>query len=133
MIKGRCFCGKNRYEVSNEFFEVMYCHCSNCRKLHSSAFAVYGATKVENFHWINSSPTLVEFKSSLAVTRHFCGTCGSLLVSTDNTEPDTIYLSLGTVDEPSNILPEYHQFASSRVSWCKVQDGLPKYGHWPPD
>ena len=133
MIKGSCFCGKNYYEVSNEFFEVMYCHCSNCRKLQGSAFSVYGATKAENFSWLNNPPNLVEFKSSAEVTRQFCGTCGSLMISTDSTEPDMIYLSLGTVDESSSILPEYHQFASSRVSWCKVQDDLPKYDTWPSD
>lgn len=127
MIKGSCLCQKCSYEAGGELFDVLHCHCSICRKLHGSAFATYGGVLKDKFNWTSNTSTLNKYQSPNGVARYFCGNCSSLLISIDNSEPDTIYLSLGGVDSNNDINPEYHQFVASKASWHEINDNLPKY------
>ena len=34
---------------------------------------------------------------------------------------------LGCLDDPNLIKPELHGYTSTKVSWCEIDDGLPRY------
>ena len=127
MFKGSCLCKQYNYEVEGELFDVMHCHCSICRKLHGSTFATYGGVSQGKFKWLCDISSLNKYQSSADVARYFCGNCGSLLISIDNSEPNAVYLSLGLIDSNNLIRPEYHQFVASKASWHEIKDNLPKY------
>ena len=98
MIEGGCLCGRIRYAVDGEIGEVSHCHCSMCRRIHGAAFATYGAVPRENFRWVSGAGTVKRYRSSTTLERTFCGNCGSTLQAILETEPDVIYLALGTTD-----------------------------------
>jgi hypothetical protein len=50
MYKGRCLCGKVHFEISSEIQNIIYCHCSECRKAQGSAFASNGNVDAEGFN-----------------------------------------------------------------------------------
>lgn len=127
MIRGSCLCGKCGYEAAGELFDVLHCHCTNCRKLTGSAFSTYGAVSQTNFKWLSEKSSIKEFKSSKYVSRYICCTCGTLLISTDSRENNSIYLSVGLLDTDTDIKPEYHQFVASKAPWYEIDDGLQQF------
>lgn len=127
MIKGSCACGLCSYEAEGELFDVLHCHCTCCRKLSSSAFSTYGAVSPSGFSWLCDQGNLIEYQSSKSVSRFFCNTCGSLLTSIDKNVQNAIYLSVGLLDNDTEVSVEYHQFVSSKASWYEITDGLPQY------
>lgn len=127
MINGSCLCQRCSYAADNKLSEVLHCHCTNCRKLHGAAFATYGGVSIQSFKWLRGESQLSVYHSSVDIARYFCRHCGCLLISIDNTEPNTVYLSLGGVGTDGGIQPQYHQFFASKVSWHEVDDNLPKF------
>lgn len=127
MIKGSCLCKQCCYEATGDLFEVLNCHCSNCRKMHGSVFATYGGVNLNSFKWVCDSENIEKYKSSNIVTRYFCRNCSSLLASIDSTETDTIYLSLGGIDTDIQVEPQYHQFVAYKAAWHVIDDDLPQF------
>lgn len=97
------------------------------KKITGAAFATYGGVSAVTFNWLCHSSKLNKYQSSKAVTRYFCRHRGSTLISIDRAEPETIYLSLGLLDSNTPIIPQYHQFVSSKAHWYKITDRLPQY------
>ena len=127
MIQGSCTCGQCSFESSGEMFDVLHCHCSNCRKLTGSVFATYGAVLLDHFQWLCDPASMTEIHTSRDVVRYFCNTCGSMMASTDEKEQNKIYLSVGVLDSGANVKPEYHQYVASKVHWYEIKDELPQF------
>ena len=127
MIQGNCYCGQCSFEASGELFDVLHCHCSNCRKLTGSTFSTYGGVSKENFNWLCEPSEIREFQSSQYVSRYLCGTCGALIASIDKKEQNTIYLSIGLLEPGITVKPEYHQYVASKAPWYEIKDELPQF------
>ena len=127
MIEGSCFCGQCSYEASGELFDVLHCHCSNCRKLTGATFTTYGAVFKDQFNWLCEKSSVREFRSSQNISRYFCKSCGAMIASIDQKEPNSIYLSVGMLAHGTTIKPEYHQYVESKATWYKIQDSLPQF------
>lgn len=39
MYKGSCLCGTIRFEIKGAIYDIVCCHCTECRKAQGSAFA----------------------------------------------------------------------------------------------
>jgi len=127
MISGSCFCGQCSFEASGELFDVLNCHCSICRKLTGATFSTYGAVLKGQFNWLCDPSRVREFRSSQNVSRHFCRSCGAMIASIDQREPNSIYLSVGLLHPSIPVKPEYHQYVVSKATWYEIQDDLPQY------
>lgn len=127
LIQGSCICGQCSFESSGEMFDVLHCHCTNCRKLTGSAFATYGGVLVDQFQWLCDIACMNEIRTSRDIVRFFCSTCGSMMASIDNKERKTIYLSVGVLDSDTKVEPEYHQYVASKVHWYEIEDDLPQF------
>jgi len=127
MILGNCLCGQCSFEAHGELFDVLHCHCSNCRKLTGSAFATYGGVLTSQFNWVCEKSNIGKFQSSQNVSRYFCKACGSLMVSIDKEEINTLYLSAGVLGSETDIKPQYHQYVASKVGWYEINDDLPQF------
>jgi len=128
---GSCVCGAIQYQLDSALVDCSYCHCSICRKLTGSAFAAYGAVKKTDFKWIKGETQLLRFMQTKNTERGFCGKCGAFLVTDYKPEPNTLHISLGSLNEGPKIQIEYHQYYGSKASWCVVDDNLSKYDGWP--
>jgi hypothetical protein len=121
---GGCRCGAVRFEVSGEPLSVGYCHCSDCRRATGapvSAFVGFHAEEVSL-----SGDMLRSFENG-AVTRSFCGTCGSPVAYLDQRLDDHIYFMLGAMDMPADYKPTLHSYVREQLPYVHMPDGLQRF------
>jgi hypothetical protein len=71
--------------------------------------------------------TPAEYRSSEAVVRTFCSSCGTPLSYWHQAWPDEISLTIGSLDDPSDVPPSDHTWMSEAITWDRPADGLMKY------
>ena len=127
MYKGSCLCGDIRFEITGEIKNIVYCHCSKCRKAQGSAFATNGNLEEKNFKIISGKGNLTEYESDQGQYKYFCKKCGSPIISKNNSHPGTVRVRLGTIETEIKEKPEAHIFVSSKANWEEINDDLPQY------
>ena len=127
MYKGGCLCGKVRYEISGPIENIVYCHCSLCRKAQGSAFASNGNIDINHFHFISGEDQLTAYAASSEHKKYFCKHCGSPIMSTNTAYPDKIRVRIGSIESDIKEKPLAHIFVSSKASWEEINDDLPKF------
>jgi hypothetical protein len=80
---------------------------------------------MENMRFTKGNPAT--FRSSEHVLRGFCATCGSTLTYQHDSYPGEIDIATASLDDPEAAPPQDHTFAAERLSWMRVNDGLPAY------
>jgi hypothetical protein len=73
------------------------------------------------------------YESSPGSVRLSCGQCGSPLGFQAKDDPKFADFSLGCLDDPNVIRPEFHVFTSTQVRWCEVADNLPRHAESSPE
>jgi hypothetical protein len=61
------------------------------------------------------------------VTRQFCEQCGAPLTYSNQDWPDTIDVTIATLDQASAIQPTDHIWMDDALSWDRPNDGLAQY------
>ena len=98
MYEGGCLCGKIRFEITGNIRNIVYCHCSQCRKAQGSAFATNGIVNRKDFNILSGESALTGFESNSGQTKYFCSHCGSPIMSKTATKPDEVRVRLGTIE-----------------------------------
>jgi len=132
MYKGGCLCGRVRFEISSEIKNIIYCHCSQCRKAQGSAFATNGNVDIEGFRFIAGEDELTGYESSPGQTKYFCKTCGSPIISKNESAPNRVRVRLGVIESDINERPTAHIFATSKANWEDIEGDLPQYESYEP-
>ncbi len=130
-ITGGCLCGAMRFEVSAEPLAASYCHCTMCQKASGQPFKVYATVPFNGVTFTKGKPAAYESLSGNL--RQFCGACGSPLGARAAEDPKLIAIVVGCLDDPNLIKPESHAFTSTQVSWCEMDDGLPRHAEGSPE
>lgn len=118
-IEGGCLCGAIRYTSEAEPVLTGICHCTDCRKQSGTAFSInLGVPKDE----LQITGTLKQFDTmgtdrGAPAHRHFCGDCGSPIISVLGDAPDMAFIKAGTLDDPTWIEPELELWEESRLPW----------------
>lgn len=133
MYKGGCLCGKVRFEVTGPIENIVYCHCSRCRKAQGSAFATNGNVAAKSFHFAAGKGFLTGYEATPGQTKYFCKVCGSPIMSKKASEPDVVRIRLGTIESPIRERPLAHIFVTSKANWENSCDDLPEYEGYEPD
>ncbi|WP_413166760.1 GFA family protein [Capilliphycus salinus ALCB114379] len=121
---GGCFCQNIRYQVKGNPVWVGHCHCHICRRTSGAAFGSWVHFEISNFS-LNQEATT--FKSSEHGERSFCPICGTQLFYKDSRAPQYIGVTLGSLDQPNNCLPQDHIWTSTQLEWLHLSDDLPRY------
>lgn len=123
--RGGCLCGAVKYAVDGPIREVVYCHCSQCRKqtglYYAASNAMNADLKVEgeaNVTWYASSDT---------GRRGFCKTCGSALFW-KNEGADYTSIMAGSFEDDVPLVAGYHIFCEDKGGFYAIEDGLKQYG-----
>jgi hypothetical protein len=132
MYTGGCLCGKIRFEIHSPIHNIVYCHCSKCRKAQGSAFATNGIVMAADFRIISGQDQLTGYKVSPEQTKYFCKTCGSPIMSKTTLRPGQIRVRLGTIESAINERPVAHTFATSKADWEDICGDLPQYESYEP-
>jgi len=131
--KGSCLCETVKFEITGEIHDLVFCHCSRCRKAQGSAFATNGNVLASDFHFITGEENLTGYESSPGQTKYFCKSCGSPIMSKTASAPNQVRIRLGTIDSDISERPIAHIFAASKANWDTICDGLPEYPTYKPN
>jgi hypothetical protein len=127
---GGCLCGKVRFTTRGPLREVVFCHCSQCRRQSGLYFA---ATSIAADRLtLEGGEHLSWYAASSFAKRGFCGTCGTLLFWKPNDEPRYAVLA-GAFDRPDCLHPGYHICTEGRPDFYQISDGLTQYPGDGPD
>ena len=128
-VSGGCFCGDNRFEITEAAVDTHHCHCSICRRLQGAAFVTLSIFPKAGFKWTQGGD-LATFDSSAKVHRHRCKKCGTPLTVTLDAFADLIAITRTSLDkdqvpgEPAATLR--HAFWPDRVDWLEINDEVRK-------
>ena len=129
-LTGSCLCGDTRYEISAEMLHFFHCHCVQCRKTTSSAFAANIIASPSEINWVSGEQNLKRFDyPGRGFTQVFCSICGTGLPFLDKSG-DMLFIPAGTLDQAPEIKPEANVFWGERASWyehgihAETQDGF---------
>jgi hypothetical protein len=128
-ITGGCLCGAVCYESSEPPIKGIICHCRMCQKSTGSAFMVAVGFPRTTLQFTKGEPKL--YRSSPIKDKGFCSNCGSLLFDqylarTGGSNPDIIFVQLGTLDHPETVSITSHYGVESQLPWVHFDDGLPR-------
>lgn len=126
-MTGQCLCGAISYRVSGEPQMSGVCHCKNCQRQSGSAYSVLFGVMNDQIS-IQGDPMIYEDRSETGniVERHFCGKCGSPLLTTVPTQPGVTFVKAGTLDETSHLDPQMHFWTKSAQKWVVIDPGVPQ-------
>jgi len=130
-MKGRCFCGAVKYQLTSQPQDSYYCHCRDCQYLSGSPFHVLGIVGRGSIDLITGE--LSEYKHSAQdgsrMTREFCTKCGTPLFITSSRFEDIQMFTVNTLDEPESVKPSFEIWNTSKVSWANIEPGINSYPH----
>jgi len=133
-LTGSCLCGQVRAALTSEPVAVAVCHCTHCQKTAGSAFSTVllmpaGAVAVQG-------PVIGyadRGDSGMAVTRTFCGKCGSPVeTSSEATQAQQVrIIKAGLFAGLREFPPQLELFCASRCSWIPALSGTTTFAGMP--
>lgn len=121
-MKGGCFCGLVRYELTIPPQEAYYCHCRDCQYLSGGPFQVLGVVERESLNLITGELSEHNYKTrdGSGMKREFCSECGTPLFVASTRFQGIQMFTASTLDEPDSIVPLFEIWTCSKVSWANV-------------
>jgi hypothetical protein len=132
---GRCACEavKFEFELNGDPGFVANCHCLDCKKASGGEMATFFAVPANDFTLVSGTPKAFVYiaNSGKRLSRRFCAECGSRLYTSDlESFPGTVFVQLGSLDQPDVVAPKVEMFTRRRVHWNPPLD-LPQFEGMP--
>ena len=121
---GSCLCGAVAFEFTGTPLGMTNCHCRDCRRAMSAAFATTVAVERATLcRWLSGERDVVRYTSSRSphATSAFCGICGSPVPRSGR---------LGTPGDSGRLLGRRSRHPPDRQSLCFGEGGLGRLGRW---
>ena len=126
--KGGCLCGAVRYVLKGEPRAVGICHCTHCQRQSGSILSfnvVFGEADYDQ-----RGDTMVyvdKGDSGQPVYRHFCGRCGSPILTTVAEAPGMVVVRAGTLDNREGLQPQTEVYTDHAVKWLAPVAGAARF------
>ncbi|MNT86059.1 Glutathione-dependent formaldehyde-activating enzyme [compost metagenome] len=78
----------------------------------------------DDFQWLSGTPQ--RYDSSASCVRYFCSRCGAHVALTTDLSPQSIDVTVTTLDQPELAPPNRHIWIDSRLSWLHLDEQLPE-------
>ena len=124
---GGCLCGAVRYELTVPPSLVGYCHCTLCRHSAGAPVQVFATIPRGDLVFVRGMPRC--YPSTSFGRRYFCGECGTQLCMQVDHEPDTMDVTVASMDDAEAVEPGFHIWHESRLPWFDTDDALPRHPH----
>jgi uncharacterized cupin superfamily protein len=115
------------FEIDGTVIDLLYCHCTMCRKAHGSAFRARGKVRTSDFRWVRGEGLVRYYPSSPGQNRSFCSVCGSSLITKFDDKPRVLGLALGVLDDDPVNRPICHVHVGSKAPWHEITEKLPQF------
>ena len=125
-LSGGCLCGAIRFEAVGAPSVVSNCHCTMCRRASGAAFIPFAAYGRADVHFTQGEPA--QFQSSAEAVRGFCPHCGTSLFFVYLAEPERIWVTLGSFDDPTAHRPVEDWYVDIKMPWVGLDEATV---HWP--
>ena len=122
-VKGSCECQGVVFELIGELRDVVFCHCSQCRKTSGHYWAATQVSK-GNLNLIKAT-SLSWYDSSDKARRGFCSVCGSSMFY-ERKGIDKISVSAGSLEIPTSLDRMRHIYVASKGDYYYISDELPQ-------
>ena len=123
-IKGSCECQGVVFELIGELRDVVFCHCSQCRKTSGHYWAATQVSK-GNLNLIKAT-SLSWYDSSDKARRGFCSVCGFSMFY-ERKGIDKISVSAGSLEIPTSLDRMRHIYVTSKGDYYDISDDLPQF------
>ncbi|MGJ8528122.1 GFA family protein [Maritalea sp.] len=134
---GKCLCGAVTYQVDGQPVVVAQCHCDECRRLSGTGHTIGAMFPIAA---VTMNGKLNEFRyqsdKESAVTKSFCGKCGSPIFGTNSRTPDHLTLSLGSMDDATELDVQVVIFERDKKHWDQLGPDVMSFAtqpDWKPD
>ena len=124
-IEGGCLCGAVRYRAWGKAYGITHCHRQSCGRASGAPFVTWAGFDTDKFSFTQGQPA--SYASSSQVLRTFCNRCGTPLTYRRLDLPNSIDVTLGSMETPEALKPEDHTWTESQLPWIVLDDHLPTY------
>ena len=121
---GGCHCGRLRYRFDAPLADIAHCHCSDCRRITGGLVTTWITVPRAAFTWLDGEPA--EYRSSANCSRYFCGHCGCHLALYTSLSPDSLDVTVATLDDVHQAPADRHIWVRSRLPWVTLDPHLPE-------
>jgi len=128
---GGCACGSIRYLLRDDPMIVHACFCEDCQRLSGSAFVTNAWTEASNLEFVREYGAFAETEASSLVggsgRSHsvcFCKKCSTSIYSRYGGAPGSIFVRVGTLDDPSEFPPNVCIWTRSKPTWFDVNNSF---------
>jgi hypothetical protein len=124
-ITGGCQCGAVRYAMHVDRVEKPHvCHCRMCQKATGGVFAALAGCSKDRLEWTRDEPSF--FASSNLARRAFCPACGTPLTFAYDDPKARIYVTIGSMDDPSLAAIEIQYGIEAKIPWVSFCEDVPQ-------
>ena len=113
-LAGGCCCGAVRYAIEAEADDVTHCHCTLCRRSSGAPVVTWLTVPRSALRLLSGTPR--ERRSSAHAVRTFCADCGTPIAFRSDLQPDTLDVTVGSLDTPELITPREHIWVRSALA-----------------
>jgi hypothetical protein len=127
MATGGCLCGEIRFEITQPFVAMTYCHCTRCRRRSGTAASPQARIEPGSLHFAQGEELVKCWDPpDDGFAKCFCSNCGSQLFSRG---PDGIRsVRMGALDEDPGLTPIQRTYVAYAATWEPIpDDGVPRY------
>ncbi len=132
-IEGGCYCGAVRYEVDGDPLFKIQCHCRECQYCAGGGPNYALGMPEAAFRYTKDQPAAFS-KPDLEnpVSREFCATCGTPILTRAPGLPGTVILKVGSMDDPSQYEgPLLVIYTSEMQAFHLLPEGVPAFERFP--
>jgi hypothetical protein len=119
---GGCLCGGARYELQEQPFGVVDCHCLDCRRSSGAPYVTWGIVHREKFKLLTGTLRRVPYAGRV---RAFAACCGTQILFEDTPDWPTVDVAIATLDDPKPFPPTKAIWVEDKLPWVALDPAIP--------
>ena len=125
-LTGRCLCEAVPFTAKGHIKRISACYCGQCRKQNGGG-PFYGVELQGELILEGEDSPVTWYASSEKAQRAFCSRCGSSLFWKANDDPSYFDVSMGVLDDSSQLTLDAHIFADYCPHYISISDSAPRF------
>jgi hypothetical protein len=131
--EGGCLCGAVRYRIDGPILMTAVCHCTHCQRQSGSVLSFNVMVDEAHYHQQGSTKVYEDRgDSGKPVWRHFCGDCGSPILSRLGVRPGLLAVKGGTLDSLEGLKPAARLYCRHAPGWLDELGAVEGFAENPP-